>query len=169
MDAPRRDTNQMPALLDSLEIFVCEILARDGREILEDEDTELGRNRERPIDAEPRCWRQKKKTSRTLKSGQWMREQTNRLSILLSPISRLIRYSSWPLVLVERVLPAYYASMLRDKNLQQPASSKAQWEATFRRRRKLKISSEAVKPSTSIRLRARLQVGADVLYEVLHI
>jgi hypothetical protein len=73
MDAPRRDTNQMPALLET---FVCEILARDGREILEDEDTELGRNRERPIDAEPRCWRQKKKTSRMLKSGQWLREQT---------------------------------------------------------------------------------------------
>jgi hypothetical protein len=125
MDAPRRDTNQMPALLET---FVCEILARDDREILEEDDIELGRNRERPIDAEPRCWRQKKKISRNVKERS-MDEGAGRLSVL-TLCSDLTAHSVQfvALVVVERLLPAYYASMLRDKNLATTGSSKAQWK-----------------------------------------
>jgi hypothetical protein len=51
-----------------------------------------------------------------------MDEGADRLSVL-TLCSDLTAHSVQfvPLVLVERVLPAYYASMLRDKNLQQPA------------------------------------------------
>jgi hypothetical protein len=67
--------------------------------------------------------------------------------------------------MVERVLPAYYASMLRDKNLQQPASQKLNG-SDVPKKEKPKNLLGGCEDGVPLRLRARLQVEADNLYGV---